>query len=258
MYQPTPYQAPPSGNPAFKYALMIGGGLGVIGALNALLALTPMGLAVRGLVGILIFLVALAGFLVTGMLTARQTGTVGSGAISGLLAGIIYAVIAYVVNAVVVILDPSAITSALNTALGPSGAANPPLPTQQLVLISAVVDVVCGGLLLAGIGAGMGALGGLIGQSQYRGKNPQPAFGAPYPGMPGAYPPPPGYNPGYGPVPPPPGYGQAPGAYPPPPSAYAPPAYPPQPQDQGEQPGTGNRQDWGWPGGTPPAPPSGQ
>jgi hypothetical protein len=167
------------------------------------------------LVGCGLWLVYLALFFVAGIMTARQTGSVGAASLSGLLAGGVGALVNGVVSVIVTFVFP--------TSLSPTSTLDSNAATT-IAIVGGVIGLIFGLLIWGGLGAGLGALGGLIGQNQFRAAHPELAqpypYGyAPYPGYPpvppmGAYPPPP------------------PGAYPPPPGAYPPPPgapYPPAP-----------------------------
>lgn len=251
-------------NPIFPFALMFGAGLGVFNALSALVPTTQIGLGATSLLSCVGGLLSLGVYFVAGMLTTRQTGTVGAGSVCGMLTGIVAALIGGIVTLVRYVVDPNALGG-----LGPGGQPNPFANDPTAVYAIMGASLLCGLVFTAGLGAGLGALGGLVGQRQYRERFKAYAYGGqymPYPyGMPypppplGAYPPPPGYpatyyapgsDPSLGPVP------QPPGMYPPPPGMYAspPPVYAPPPADADAggaalaegQPG------WGWPESAPP------
>ncbi|HEY7092725.1 MAG TPA: hypothetical protein VH393_06075 [Ktedonobacterales bacterium] len=176
------------------------------------------------LIGCGLDLVYLALFFVAGIMTARQSGSVGAASLSGLLAGGVGALVNGAISVILLFVLPSTLsplgtTSALNSDTSDSA-------VMIGVVVGAVIGLIFGLLIWGGLGAGLGALGGLIGQNQFRSAHPElaqpyPYAYAPYAGYPpappmGAYPPPP----------PPPG------AYPPPPEAYPPPpgaSYPPAP-----------------------------
>jgi hypothetical protein len=166
-----------------------------------------------------LFLVYLALFFVAGIMTARQSGSVGAASLAGLLAGGVGTLVNSVVSLIVTFVFPTTVTSIG----GPSGLDS---NTSAFYIVGFVVGLIFGLVIWGGLGAGLGALGGLIGQNQFRAAHPElaqpyPYAYAPYPVYPpvppmGAYPPPP----------PPPE------AYPPPPEAYPPPTgapYPPAP-----------------------------
>ena len=173
------------------------------------------------LIGCGLDLVYLALFFVAGIMTARQSGSVGAASLAGLLAGGVGALVNGAVSVILLFVLPSTLSS-----LGTINSDTSDSAVMIGVVVGAIIGLIFGLLIWGGLGAGLGALGGLIGQNQFRAAHPElaqpyPYAYAPYPGYPpappmGAYPPPP----------PPPG------AYPPPPGAYLPPpeaSYPPTP-----------------------------
>src|SRR5260370_40955077 len=101
--------------PAVRWGVIFGAvaaALGIIG--GVIYAATADGLTIGGtgtlsgtnLASCLFFLVDLALYFLAGMLTARQTGTVGSAAISGLIAGAFGGFIARIAHAAVVVTHP--------------------------------------------------------------------------------------------------------------------------------------------------------
>jgi hypothetical protein len=167
-----------------------------------------------------LFLVYLALFFVAGIMTARQSGSVGAASLAGLLAGGVGTLVSSVVSLIVTFVFPTTVTSIDGTSALDSD-------TSAFYIVGFVVGLIFGLVIWGGLGAGLGALGGLIGQNQFRAAHPELAQPylyayAPYPVYPpvppmGAYPPPP---------PPPGAYPPPPGAYPPPPGAPYPPAPP--------------------------------
>lgn len=227
-------------NPAVKWGLIFGGLLILLGLINYGIEYATGALNVpvtRGAIGRLnlgaslaqsciVFLVVVGLYFLAGMMTARENGRVGSGSIAGLIAGALYGVVAATV----------AVITVQTRGLQGAGASINPTTAHSILIVVSIVVVVLAIAFECGIGAGIGALGGLVGRNQYDRTHPaQPMVGSLYTPMA----PPPGYPPsgyppsGYPPAPgyPPSGYPPAPGAYPPPPAAYPPPqegAYPPQ------------------------------
>jgi hypothetical protein len=195
------------------------------------------------LIGCGLYLVYLALFFVAGIMTARQSGSVGAASLAGLLAGGVGSLVNSAVSVTLLFVFPTTLSS-----LGATSTLNSDTSDSFMVgvVISAVLGAIFGLLIWGGLGAGLGALGGLIGQNQFRAAHPElvppyPYAYAPYPGYPpapplGAYPPPP---PGAYPLPPG-AYPLPPGAYPPPPGAPYPPApLPEQPPQGGAYPSPG-------------------
>ena len=173
------------------------------------------------LLGCGIFLAELALIFIAGMLTARATGSVGGASLTGLVAGLFGAVISGVVGAIVII-----------TLVAPQIQIPADSGISQSQIQTILIGVAIGGAVLAvlidgGVGAGVAALGGLVGRSSYEKANPAqpyqqsfyhgaPAGAQPYPGQP---------YPQY-PAPPP-------MAMPPDPSLQSPMAPPQEPPQQG-------------------------
>src|SRR5579871_5438011 len=232
-----------SGSPAVRYGLIFGGIIGVLrlistaiqygtGGRRAFAASTGTFSSGSGSGGgalafaCLSLIVGLALYFLAGMFAARETGRTGSGAISGLLAGVIGGAISAVISLVAALTVPAADWYAVFADAHVKNVSSPSAAKAAGIIVVLLLAVV--GLAFAtGIGAGVGALGGLLGKGQNRGPvNPyQQSF---YQGSPQGFSPPPGYPPtgGYPPQGsyPPPGM---PGSYPPP-GAYPPPGYPPQ------------------------------
>ena len=233
-------------NPAVKWGLIFGGllillaliNLGIEFATGTLTAaaspspLASMNIGASLLEGCLVFLIELALFFVAGLLTARENGRIGSAAIAGVIAGALAGVVGAIIAAVTLLSRPAAIVVPTGLNMTLEG-------YHTFLLVVTIFGAILGLALDIGIGAGMAALGGLVGRSQFeRTHSPQPMSEtyytpmAPAPGYPvhpqggypqGGYPPAPGAYPPAG----------APEGYPPqqyPPQQY-PPQYPPTPQN---------------------------
>ncbi len=175
-------------------------------------------------IGCGIFIVDIALMFVAGMLTARTTGSVGAGSLTGLVAGLAGALVGSGVGLVLVL---TVIAPQIQV---PEGSSFTQSQIQGIIIGGAIFGLVGGLLLDSGIGAGMGALGGLVGSNRYQQTHPpQPYQESFYPGtmgQPGAYPPPPPYAMPPSPAQTPPPYAGQPG-YPPYPAQ---PGYPPTPE----------------------------
>jgi hypothetical protein len=176
--------------------------------------------------GILIFLVNMAVLFVSGMMTARKTGSIGAASLTGLIAGAIGALVGATVTIIVVttiVLPKLTIPSTSSVSLS---------QIQAIVTGVVIVAAIFGIAIDAGLGAGVAALGGLVGRNSYQQSNPpqlyqQSYYPSAYPGgAPGAYP---GGAPGYGPGAYP---GQPPVSQPDAPPAQQPGGYPPPPPPQ--------------------------
>jgi hypothetical protein len=216
----------PPGHPVLRYGFIFGGILAVLNLANLAIELltnnfvastqvingtTTVNLDSSGISTLLtcfLFLVALALSLIAGLLAASASGKVGAATLAGLLTGVLGTLVSGIVGLIFIV-----ILTLPRLQLPPGSTLT--LPQLQGLLIStAIFGVVFGVLINGGLGAGTGALGGLIG----RGRRPAPA---PYYQTP--------YNPGWPGMPLPPGYPNQP--VPPfPPQAYGgAPTYPPAP-----------------------------
>jgi hypothetical protein len=189
---------------------------------NPTAALTGQGPSL--ILACVLFLVNLALFFIAGMLTTRQNGRVGSGALTGLVAGAFGSLINGVVSLI------ASLTVVVPNITAPPGSPVPVSQLQQIETIALIVVVVIQLLFYTGVGAGLGSLGGLVGRNSYQTAHPAPTYEQSFYGglQPGAYPPAPGYPLPQGPYAPPPGYPAAPGQQPP-----APGQQPPAPPTQG-------------------------
>jgi hypothetical protein len=141
------------------------------------------------LLGCGVFLVNLALIFVAGMLTARATGSVGAASLTGLVAGLLGAVVGGVVSAILVV---TVIAPQIQI---PSDSGISQSQIQGIFIAAAIGGAILGLLIDAGVGAGVAALGGLVGRGSYEKANPPqpyqqsfypgaPAGAAPYPGQP--------------------------------------------------------------------------
>lgn len=220
-------------HPAVRWGLIFGGVMALLSVMIGLGRVSTEnqdtvnnGFAALECLYVLISLVVL---FVAGILASKQTGRVATGVLAGLFAGVIggltLTVFIIIWGATV---NTDQIVRVMNNSSSSLGSSD---PRSVALLVSFIFSVVAI-LFLVGIGAGVGALGGLIGRSQapehlrYAGMPFPPGQYPGYPPAPGAYGPQMGYPPaGY----PPTGYPQS-GQYPPPPGAYpSPAAYPPPP-----------------------------
>jgi hypothetical protein len=131
------------------------------------------------------FLLSLAAYFGAGILASRQTGQLSTGTFAGLWAGVCYGVLNFIISLLLFlqVAFPRAL-AILSTS--PDFASNP--DAVRLGVIAGGVGIeLLGSLLAIGLGAGLGALGGLLGRS----RSPlQPASLTP-----AVYPPPPSYPP---------------------------------------------------------------
>ncbi len=143
-------------------------------------------LLIIGAIEILVIGANLLIYFLAGRSAAAQDGSVGSGAVAGLLTAIVAGLIGIVIS---VALNVTGVSTSLQTST----------TGTSIDAATTAIDGVFGLVVGAGFGAGIGALGGLLGKSAYERANPAGMPLGPM-GMPGAYP----------------------GAYPPPPGGYPP------------------------------------
>ena len=116
----------------------------------------PLG-SLKTILDLLVWLIV---FFVLGLFAARQTGRVRTGALVGLVAGLIGGLIAVLFVIIQLATNGQQITQALNQA----GLSPGELNTSDVVGIVLALIVIAA--LELGLGAGMGALGGLVGRRQ--------------------------------------------------------------------------------------------
>ncbi|GHO82086.1 hypothetical protein [Dictyobacter formicarum] len=209
-----PYQRPPEGGKvSFLYGLIFGVGMFVVGVIfycinTFALSSTPfLTLFVTGLA----WLLDLGFFFLVGTLAARKTGKVSTATVAGVWTavfdGVLYAIFSVIMLYAVTL---NRVSGAYQQSS--SGQQISPETARSLMVAGGIFGVVMLLLLTIGIGAGMGALGGLLGRSLARKSGnpylagPLPYGQPPYPGQP--YPGQPFYGQPYPGQPP---YGQYPG-----------------------------------------------
>lgn len=178
-------------NPAMRYGLIFGVILAVLGVANSVRSLVTGAYANAGsgtvdaagtLIGLALLVIGIVLYLLAGRSAAAQTGRVGTGAVAGLIAGLVSSVVGAIVLIAIVLGAP--VPSIPASATGT-------LTQDQFATIyrgAAIGGAIVSIAFAAGIGAGLGALGGLMGKSAYEKTHPPMPMG-----MPGAYPPPPGF-----------------------------------------------------------------
>lgn len=203
---------------AFQQGLIFGLGLAVLGASRVVYtSFVADSVSLAGLnflLETLLFFLGLGAYFVAGMRAAHQSGKVSTGVLAGLWTGGWYAVSNFLLFAILYlgVVLPRITANFSDSFLRTQG---------DTLAVFAIIGGVIGLFFAVGLGAGVGALGGLAGKSTSKVVLP-PAY-PPYPAYPPVgyvYPAPP-Y--GYPPQP----YGYATPSYPYPPQAWPAPAYAP-------------------------------
>ncbi|GER89557.1 hypothetical protein KDW_37190 [Dictyobacter vulcani] len=181
------YTPPDGGKISFRYGLIFGLGLFVLGAIvlciNTFLLNTPgiasFGLLVTGLD----WLIVLGIFFLVGVLVARKAGKVGSATIGGVWAAIFDGV-PYAILAIIIFYSYTLNQNLEHLTTSSSSRTIGPEAMRSILAASGLFGIVFGLLFTIGIGAGMAALGGLLGRSLFNKAHPNPMAGMPYPGQP--------------------------------------------------------------------------
>jgi hypothetical protein len=136
----------------------------ILGLIQSILSLFSSG----RLTTILDLLIWLVGFFLIGLDAARQTGRVGTGAQVGLVAGLIGGLIAGIFGIIRVAVDGSQVTAAINQAVQNAaqnrGRSLSPDQIQTIATIGIVISLTVTVMVELALGAGIGALGGLVGR----------------------------------------------------------------------------------------------
>jgi len=195
-----PKPPPSSGRVVWREGLIFGVILGVVHIVLSLLnqAIAQSGLGL--LVLLLNILLWLGLFFWAGARAAKQTGRVGIGSLTGLVTAVFAGFIALIALIINGLAQASLISQQLADVYARQGQAVPHNLTG-IVLAGLIIGGAILWVLGIGTGAGMGALGGLLGRSQSTVVPPMgpanPAYGQPP--MQPPYPPPPSYIPQYPP-----------------------------------------------------------
>lgn len=201
---------PKTGTVAFQQGLIFGLIQAVIAStilsLNAFVNSGSLGTAL--LLSALSFLTGLAAYFVSGILAAKQNGKVRTGVFAGMWTGGIYGIIGFIVSMVIFfqVTYPKLIDAAIASDLYTNISAY-----ETTAQIAGIGFAIFGIFFAVGLGAGLGALGGLIGRNispykpvpaapVYLAYPGQPVPYAPYPGQPAPYAPYPGQPTPYAPT----------------------------------------------------------
>ncbi len=159
--------APSSGRVAFKHGALHGVGLGVLQLLFWLVVIFSGAGTSFWLLTALSCLLWCVDFLLVGLFATKQTGNVGTGTLAGVWAGTIGGLITFIINLVVVLIGVN--SEAFRYGLENSSSYNSTLTPQNLTsaaILGAIIIFVILWAVAVGVGAGVAALGGLIGKNQ--------------------------------------------------------------------------------------------
>lgn len=156
---------PPARNVVLQYGLIFGLIQTVIAVsilfLNTFVT-TSVGLAL--LLAIANSLLSLAAYFAAGVLAASRTGRLSTGTFAGLWAGVSYGVLNFLVSLIIFL--QVTLPRALAILSSSSAFLSNPDAARTGAILGGVGVEILGGLLAIGLGAGMGALGGLAGRQR--------------------------------------------------------------------------------------------
>jgi hypothetical protein len=144
-----------NGNVTVKRGVTIGIGLAVLAGLVT--GLYDAGV-LPGIVQLFEFLVALGGFFAAGLLSARDTGRIRAGVFAALIASALFAIVFLGSNVVLAFVSPA-------TFARDFGYHN---MSSSALVVAAFVQSLLSLIAWAAIGAGVGALGALVGRKRSR------------------------------------------------------------------------------------------
>lgn len=160
-----------SGNPAVRQGLIFGGFIILVSmaqdaiqfAVGGAEAVANQGSS-KGVPGLstLVFVISLAFLFLAGMSTARQNGKVDAAAVAGFLAGLIGGLFRVVIVVIFLATGP----------LPTTGTSTGIQFSRTDLIIGSVFGSMLIVLLYAGVSAGVGAIGGLVGRISYQSRNP--------------------------------------------------------------------------------------
>jgi uncharacterized membrane protein len=109
------------------------------------------------------FLLSLTAYFGAGILASRQTGQLSTGTFAGLWTGVCYGVLNFIISLIIFLLVTFPKTLVILSTS--SDFAGNPDAVRLGVIVGGIGIELFGSLLAIGLGAGLGALGGLIGRS---------------------------------------------------------------------------------------------
>ena len=134
----------------------------ILGLIQGILALFSLGLFAT-IIDLLIWLV---GFFLVGMFAARETGRAGTGSLVGLVMGLVGGLIAAIVGIVLFTINGPQITPAISQAVQTAQSRGRSISADEIVTIGIVISLTFTVIVELSLGAGIGALGGLVGRHQ--------------------------------------------------------------------------------------------
>lgn len=183
---------PPTGKVAFQQGLIFGLAQAVVASSVLLInTFVSAGVGVGLLLDILSFFTGLAAYFLAGIMGAKQNGRLRTGVFAGMWTGAIYGILDFVVS--MVLFFQFNLPRVLNNLPSTTTSTTSPDTLRTAAIIGGVGAAVFGLLFAIGLGAGLGALGGLIGRNTSKFKAvpavaAMPAYPV-YPGQPAPYPP---------------------------------------------------------------------
>jgi hypothetical protein len=115
--------------------------------------------------GIINIIVSAIVLFFAGYLAAQKTFTVGTGALAGLVAGAISGIIGLIVSIIVVLVNPELIQKATNIVQQSGNTGNLSQGDIQAAIMGGlIIAFIIGLLFLVALGAGVGAIGGVVGK----------------------------------------------------------------------------------------------
>lgn len=177
------YSPPNLGKIAFQHGLIFGLILAFITVcvllLNTFLFNSSANVGIALLLSIVSFLLGLAAYFVVGILASKKAGRVSTGTIAGIWTGTIYGVIGCVVSLLIFFTVSFPKIMAANASSSAMASVNQAFKAEAI--FGVIGATVFGVLFAIGLGAGIAALGGLIGKSTSNVVDPMPIYPPGYP-----------------------------------------------------------------------------
>ena len=146
----------------------------IIGVLLLIFSFLPLDNSIATPINLVIWLV---GFFLIGMYASRQTGRVGTGALTGLVAGLVTGVVNLLGGIIQIAINAPRFNQAIQAVLDQTrrSGQNIDFSTARSFAIGAlIVTFILALVLELGLGAGIGAIGGVFGKKQAKVPPPPP------------------------------------------------------------------------------------